>query len=335
MSEMAELAMSKEIIQRIEGTQTMEKSLVTQPKLNLDLSLIKRTIAKDATDDELVLFIEQCKRTGLDPMTRQIYFIKNPRDGKVQIQTSIDGFRLVAERSGEYEGQTPPQWCGEDGKWVDVWLKKTPPAACRVGVWKKNFREPLYAIALYDEYAQKKHDGSPAFMWARMPALMLSKVSESLALRRAFPNDLSGLYTSDEMAQADNVEHDVPRTGKQNGWQQAKKVEPVRNDVVLHRNDVEIMGVGVDAPTGNGFSYGTGSGSGIDSTPSDFTGQLPNDGYRIPFGKYKGKELTEIQHSDLASYYEYIVGELNKTGKPAKPDVEIFLQNVESFLQMK
>ena len=86
---------------------TVQQTTQLQNNFTQDkIQLIKATVAKDATDLELQFFVEQCKRTGLDPITRQIYFIKNPKDGKVQIQTSIDGFRLVAERSGHYEGQT-------------------------------------------------------------------------------------------------------------------------------------------------------------------------------------------------------------------------------------
>lgn len=140
-------------------------------------------------------FLAHCQRTGLDPIARQIYAIE--RGGKWGIQMSIDGARLVAERSGEYEGQTPAQWTGDGVTWVDVWLDDSnPPAAARVGVYRRSFREPLFAVATFKAYSA----GGP--MWNKMPALMLAKCAEALALRKAFPQDLSGLYTSEEMDQA-------------------------------------------------------------------------------------------------------------------------------------
>ncbi|MBM9467241.1 phage recombination protein Bet [Nakamurella leprariae] len=171
---------------------------------------------EDATAGDMSVFLHVCQRTGLDPFARQLYMIGrkakqwDPKTRseswttKYTIQAGIDGLRLVADRTGKYVGQLGPQWCGEDGQWRDVWLSDKPPAAARVAVLRQDFREPLWAVAIFREYAQTTRDGLTR-MWAEKPALMIAKVAEALALRKAFPQDLSGIYTSEEMSQADQA----------------------------------------------------------------------------------------------------------------------------------
>ena len=153
--------------------------------------LIKSQIAKDCTDGELQLFLYQCKQTGLNPLTRQIYAIK--RAGKMTIQTSIDGFRVIAERSGSYAGQDEPIWENDE---------KGFPIKCTVRVYKftPNFEQRYCAgvgVAHFKEYYP-----NPQMLQKTMPHTMIAKVAEALALRKAFPQDLSGLYTGDEIADA-------------------------------------------------------------------------------------------------------------------------------------
>ena len=155
--------------------------------------LISTTIAPGCSSDELRLFAYACQRTGLDPFSKQIYAIK--RGGKMTIQAGIDGLRSIAERTGQLDG-SETYWCGEDGQWADVWLSSKPPAAAKTIIHRKGSSHPFVGVARFADY------NAGQGLWSKMPAAMIAKCSEALALRKAFPADLSGVYSTDEMDQA-------------------------------------------------------------------------------------------------------------------------------------
>ena len=168
--------------------------------------LIKQTVAKGATDDELKLFLYVCKRTGLDPLIRQIHAVKRwssqEQRETMAIQTGIDGYRLIAERTGKYAPGKEPAYVERDGKLYSAtaFVKKVVD-----GTWHE-----VGATAIYEEYVQRKKDGGPTSFWQRMPYLMLAKCAEALALRRAFPAEMSGIYTHEEMGSETPTEVETP-----------------------------------------------------------------------------------------------------------------------------
>lgn len=151
-------------------------------------------------------YVARCASLGVDPYGGQLriadrrYTDKSGRQkGGFRIESTIDGLRAVAQRSGQYAGQSGPWWCGEDEVWHETWPHKTTPVAAKVIVKKVvgGVASETPAVAHFDEYLPK----GLAPMWRKMPRTMIAKCSEALALRKAFP-ELSGLYTSEEMDQA-------------------------------------------------------------------------------------------------------------------------------------
>lgn len=203
------------------------------------IDLIKTQVAKGATDEELLLFISVCKSAELDPILKQVHLVKrwDSRTGTEvgAIQVGIDGFRSIAERSGQYAGsddavyrdEKPISITRKNGQKVDF----TAPGQATVCVYKllKGQRCAFTATARWSEYYPGDAQG---FQWQRMPYLMLGKCAEALALRKAFPKQLSGLYAPEEMQNTT-----VPEEVKPDFFATAIKIIKATND----RKGLEAM----------------------------------------------------------------------------------------------
>jgi phage recombination protein Bet len=154
--------------------------------------LIQKKIAPNATKEELELFFMMAYRTRLDPLLSQLYFIKykNRKTGeeKVSYVTSIDGYRIIAHRTGMFDGIDEPTYTFD---------KNGALESCTVRLYRKDSEHAFAATVDFKEYNAGRN------LWLTMPKTMLAKVAEAHALRKAFPQDLSGVYTQDEMDQAE------------------------------------------------------------------------------------------------------------------------------------
>lgn len=177
----------------------MGNDLQKQPRWTRDqVELLKKTVAKGLSDDEMRLFLYVCKRTGLDPFLRQIYAVKRfdgeAGDYRMAIQTGIDGYRLLAARHPGYAGSEAPVFETDPDE-----LDHPSKASVTVYKFVDGERCSFTGETRWREYAQKRKDGSLVNAWQKMPWNMLAKCAEAQALRKGFPAEVQGLMVHEEM----------------------------------------------------------------------------------------------------------------------------------------
>lgn len=204
------------------------------------LALIRRTVAADTTPDEFDLFIAAARHAGLDPFRKQIsaiVFNKAKADKrKMSIIVNIDGFRVIAARTGGYRpDDRDPVFTFDEALKSPENPKGLVSASVRVfkrdqdGSWF-----PCAGTAYWDEFAPIKDEWSNGGKtgrktvdgnWSKMPLVMLAKCAEAQALRRAFPDALSGLYSEDEMARTVTAEVTASEAIEQ--YEQTQRLERI------------------------------------------------------------------------------------------------------------
>lgn len=186
------------------------------------LELIRRTVAKDCNPAEFDQFIHICKAVRLDPLRRQIYafvFSKNePEKRQMTIVTAIGGYRAIADRTGNYR-PGPTTITYSDGA-ANAATNPLGIEYAEATVFKHSHGEwhPVIERAYWDEFAPIKEiwiDKKPSGKfeldrkkdgWRRMARVMIEKVAEAKALRRAWPDDFAGLEVEEEVDRRASVD---------------------------------------------------------------------------------------------------------------------------------
>lgn len=214
-------------------TEQRAVTTLTAGEMLAGLKTVQSVLAPDLTGEELRLFAMVANRSGLDPFAKQIYAVK--RKGRVTFQTGIDGYRSIAARTGMYDGQDEPEYgpvCG-----CDDTRPTGHPEFATVRVYRKGVSRAIAATAFWHEYKPEAGpSGQGDVMWVRMPRVMIAKVAEALALRKAFPYDPerregigADVYTADEMTQAERapVVERKPTLAERAAERAAEIVQPV------------------------------------------------------------------------------------------------------------
>lgn len=173
------------------------------------------TVAKGANDSEFTMFANFCQTTGLNPFKKEIWFIKTKSN--LQMMTGINGFLAIANQMKEFDGMEVV----EGGTPMTIKLKKNNdniesivvPEYIEVKAYRKDRKFPSVARAYWSEYAKTLiTEYGYLSIWAKMPRVMLAKCAKSMALREAFPQQLNGLYTVEEMPPEYELKDELPKT---------------------------------------------------------------------------------------------------------------------------
>lgn len=320
--------------------------------------MILDSFLSGASEAEATVLLELARVRRLNPITRQIHFVKRwDMDKQREVwaaQVGIDGFRSIAERTGLYDGQDEPEfgYSTVDGRRVLV--------SCKVKVYRKDWSRPAVGVAFLNEYAQRKKDGNFTRMWAEKPHVMLAKCAEALAFRKAFPEDTSGLYAPEE--EAGESLSDTPEAP------QGRRVEALKAQVAAKLGKAAPSSAVVDAPVAAPAEpekpppSRNGRRMPIHDVPADGPPEPPPPGdedapfevaadvqddrpYLPPpaetpvamsFGSGKGRPLAELQKKDLVWYAKVLAENVADPSKSRyRTDNETKLRAIQAELHRR
>ena len=168
----------------------------------------------EVTDQEIIMFLNLCKYQRLNPFLREAYLIKYG-NAPATLVVGKEVFTKRARRNKDYAGQQAGiVVLKQDGSMESrIGMLKLPEEEL-VGGWAKvfieNFKEPVEITVPLDEYIGRKKDGDINSQWRGKPATMIRKVALVQALREAFPEDFTGMYSQEEVDTGDLLLDETP-----------------------------------------------------------------------------------------------------------------------------
>lgn len=283
--------------------------------------MIRDSFLSGANDSEAAVLMELARLRRLNPITRQIHFVK--RDGVWTSQVGIDGFRAIAERTGLYDGQDEAEF---------EYDSKGSVKSCRIKVYRKDWSRPAVGVAHFTEYAQSKREGGYTHMWATKPHIMLAKCAEALAFRKAFPEDTSGLYAPEELPDEREV-NAAPASAAQSTPQPKRtSVSALKESVKARAAQQQALPVDAEvveepAPPTDPMS---------DFSPEEEQAVRDDESVVFPFGSDKGKPLADVNERSLNFAVEALTKSIGDSTKQRyRADNERVLAAVKRELQRR
>ncbi len=278
----------------------MSKDLTVRPSTQMaefdeeQIEILRKTLFKGYTNDEMKFAIAVCNRTGLDPFARQIYFQK--RGSNLVIIVGIDGFRLIATRSGAYAGSDEPQFDEVDGL----------PTKATITVYKivQGIRSGFTSSVRWSEFYPGDAQGA---MWRKMPFGQLGKCAEAQALRKAFPAELSNIYAQEEMAQADN-DATLIQTKAEQITQSLNDAPDLEIEIAEYEEEPDFLTEAAAKPP------------------------EPAGDYVVKVGKNKTKQIKSLSTKDLTNFALWY-DEMIAKGEKMHADVAEYRMKIEQFFE--
>ncbi|KFE64024.1 phage recombination protein Bet [Hyalangium minutum] len=308
-----------------EGQQSKVEAAAAQSAWSRErVELIRRTICpKGIGEDEFALFIEQCKRSGLDPLLKEAFCVGRRQNvgnrerptwvTRYEFQPSEAGMLARAERFPDFKGIQASAVYAEDEIIVDQGkgevVHRFNPAKRKgalVGAWARVVREGKLPVVVWLDFAGYVQQ-TP--LWAKIPTTMIEKCARVAALRKAYPEAFGGLYVREEMpaeeyetapAQA-HLEELAPASGS--GAYEVLGVKPGPMKASFPPLPSAVKEEKAEEKADNGsaqLTLDTQAASPAETKPETPPARPKSSATVVAFGPYKGKTASELSDDELS-----------------------------------